>query len=95
MHNGKRGNAFLVYNHTTDSVYIEQTRHESKNRHHSLAKMVIRLPLVYQVILWLLIVTWPLIILIAAGAELQLRWFRKHAAKRLARALARSRWPAP
>ena len=29
--------------------------------------MVIRLPLVYQVILWLLIVTWPIIILIAAG----------------------------
>ena len=31
VHNGKRGNAFLIYNHTTGSVYIEQTRHSSKN----------------------------------------------------------------
>jgi hypothetical protein len=95
VHNGKRGNAFLVYNHTTDSVYIEQTRRASKNAPRGLAKMVIRLPLAYQVVLWLLIVTWPLIILIAAGAELQLRWFRKHAAKPLARALARRAVPAP
>ena len=71
VHNGKRGNAFLVYNHTTGSVYVEQTRSRSKNAPRGLAKMVIRLPLVYQVILWLAIVTWPLIILIAAGAELQ------------------------
>jgi hypothetical protein len=89
VHNGKSGNAFLVFNHTTGSVFVETTRRGMQNAPHGITKMVIRLPLAHQVLLWLLIVTWPLILLIALGAQWQLRWFRKHSIKPLVAALER------
>jgi hypothetical protein len=88
VHNGKRGNAFLVYNHATGAVYIEKTRQRMKNAPRGISKMVIKMPLVYQVLGWLLIVTWILMIPFAIGAELQLWWFRKHAAKPLVKRLS-------
>jgi hypothetical protein len=45
---------------------------------------------VYQVLGWVLIVTWIIMIPIAIGAELQLWWFRKHACKRLVGRLSQS-----
>ncbi len=83
VHNRKSGTAFVVVDHTTNSVYVEKTRRGLKNAPRGLTKMVLRLPLPYEVLLWLGIVTWPLIILFGVGAQIQLRWFRKHAVKPL------------
>jgi putative transposase len=52
-------------------------------------KMVLPLPLPHQVLLWLLIVTWPVMILFGVGAHWQLRRFRKHGVRPLVAALQR------
>jgi hypothetical protein len=89
VHNHKPRNAFLVYNHTTGSVYVEATRRGGLNARGGLFKMVITLPLVYQVLLWLAIVTIPVILTVALGATGQLWWFRKRGVRPLMAVLER------
>ena len=91
VHNGKRGNAFLVANHTTGSVYIEKTRAGGdRNARRGLVKMVFPMPLPIQVLLLLLIVTIPLMIVIGVATMLQLRWFGTRGSRPLVALLGRN-----
>jgi hypothetical protein len=83
VHNSKPGNAFFVYNHTTDTVYVEDSRRGLRNPKRGLVKMVFKLPLAWQVILLLGIVTIPLVAILALGAHWQVKWFRKRGIKPL------------
>ncbi len=87
VHNRKFGNAFLVYNHTTNRVYWEVTRSAMIPIKRGLTKMVLRLPTIYVTLLCLAIVTIPLLFVFALSAMFQLWIFRHHAGKRLLRAL--------
>lgn len=87
VHNGKTGNAFLIYNHTTDRVYVETTRRGMQNAPRGLAKLVLPLPVAYQALLFLAIVTIPLVIIFGVGAGWQVRDFRKRGARPLVSAL--------
>lgn len=86
-HGRRSGFVVMLYNHTTGFAYQENLRRGQFVTKGGIAKMVMRLPLVYQVVLFLLIVTIPLIIVLGIGAQLQLRWFRRHGSKRLVQAL--------
>ena len=77
VHNGQAGNTFLVYDHTTDQYYTEQTRRSMRNAGRGLTKMVLRLPLAIQVLLFVAIVTIPLMLIFGIGGQWQLRRFRK------------------
>lgn len=89
VHNRKPGNAFFVYNHTTNAVYVEDSRRGLKNPKHGLVKMVMKLPLAWQVLLFLAIVTIPLIIILGLGAHWQVKWFRKRGVKPLVASLSK------
>jgi hypothetical protein len=89
VHNGKSGNAFLVYNHTTDQVWIEQTRSGMRNAPRGLIRMILPLPTIYVVVLTVLIVTFPLVFAFGLGVQWQSRRFRKHGARPLIDALQR------
>lgn len=88
-HGRRSGYVVALYNHTTNLVYQENLRRGQFVAKGGLAKMVMRLPVVYQVVLFLLIVTIPLMIVLGVGAQLQLRWFRRHGSKPLIRELQR------
>ena len=87
VHNGKSGNTFLVYNHTTDEWFLETTRNGMKNAPRGLFKMVFPLPVVYQVLLILAIVTIPVVVIIGVGVHWQVRSFRNRGARPLVSAL--------
>lgn len=87
VHNGKEGNAFVVYNHTTGEVWMEKTHVGVRMAKRGLVKMVMRLPTAYVVILCLSIVGIPLVILLGLGAEWQLKIFNKWGVKPLVAAL--------
>jgi hypothetical protein len=87
VHNRKAGNAFVVYNHTTDTVYLEATRSRTENARRGLFKMVFPLPVVYQVLLFLGIVTIPLMVVFGASAHWHVRRFRKRGVRPLVSAL--------
>ncbi len=89
VHNGKTGNAFLVYNHTTNQVWIEATRRGMRNARHGLVKMILPLPTTYVVLLTLAIVTFPLVVVFGLGVQWQARSFRKRGARPLIDALTR------
>jgi hypothetical protein len=89
VHNGKRGNAFLVVNHTTGKFYLETTRSGNKNVKRGFVKMVFTLPLPLQVLLFLLIVTIPVMIVIGVAIMVQFRLFRKRGSRRLVARLNR------
>ena len=89
VHNHKPGNAFLVYNHSTGRVYVESTPRGGLNARRGLVKMVFTLPLLYQAVLWIAIVTIPVILLFVLGAEGQLWWFRKRGVRPLTAVLER------
>jgi len=90
VHNGKRGNAFAVYNHTSNSCYLEVTSRGGMVARRGLNKMVFKLPLAYQVLLMVLIVTIPVIVVLAIGAHLQLKLFSKRSVRPLVAAMERS-----
>ena len=83
VHNGKRGNAFVVYNHTTRSGWVETTRTGERAAKRGLVRMVLTIPLVLQILLFLAIVTIPVMIVIALAAQSQVGWFRKRAVRPL------------
>jgi hypothetical protein len=83
LHNRKTGNAFMIYNHTTNLVYIEETRRGMHTARKGLVKMVWKLPLAHQVLLWLLIVTWPLMLALVLTANSHTRGFRKRGSRPL------------
>lgn len=88
VHNGKTGNAFVVYNHTTNQVYVEATRRGMRSARRGLVKMILPLPTLYQALLFVLIVTIPLIVVLGLGAEWQARHFRKRGVRPLVEMLA-------
>jgi hypothetical protein len=89
VHNHKPRNAFLVYNHTTGSVYVEATPRGGLNARRGLVKMVLTLPLLYQALLWIAIVTIPVMLLFVVGVTGQLWWFRKRGVRPLIAVLER------
>jgi hypothetical protein len=89
VHNNKPRNAFVVYNHTTGSVYVEATHRGGLNARRGLVKMVFTLPLLYQVVLWIAIVTIPVMLLFVFGVTGQLWWFRKRGVRPLMAVLER------
>ena len=89
VHNGKTGNAFLVYNHTTNQAFVEATRHGMRNARRGLVRMILPLPTAYVVLLVLCIVTIPLVMVLGLGVEWQARQFRKRGARPLIDALHR------
>jgi hypothetical protein len=90
VHNGKRGNAFLVANHTTGNFYVESTRRGNKNVKRGLVKMVFPLPLALQVLLFIVIVTIPVMIVIGVGTMVQLRLFKSRGSRPLLDLLGRN-----
>ena len=78
VHNGKTGNAFLVYNHTTRQVSAEPVRLAWLSAPRGLSKMVLPLPAVYMILLCLMIVTIPLQLLFVYAAKWQVRRFLRH-----------------
>jgi hypothetical protein len=90
VHNGKQGNAFLVYNHTSNTCYLEITSRGGMSAHRGLNKMVFKLPLAYQVLLLVLIITIPVIAVFAIGSQVQLKLFSKRGVRPLMAALERS-----
>lgn len=83
VHNGKVGNAFLVFNHTTNRVYVEKTQRGSRNADRGLAKMLIPLPTIYVVLMVLAIVTFPLLALYGLAAMWHMRAFRTRGSRPL------------
>ena len=83
VHNGKPGNAFLVYDHTTNRAYVEDSKRGVKATRRGLVKMVFKLPTLWVVILVLGIVTVPLLAILGLGAQWNVRRFRKHGVSRL------------
>jgi hypothetical protein len=83
VHNGKVGNAFLVYNHTTNLVYVETTQRGSRNADRGLAKMLIPLPTIYVVLMVLAVVTFPLLAIYGLAAMWHMRAFRNRGSKPL------------
>ncbi|MGO9581633.1 MAG: SHOCT domain-containing protein [Acidimicrobiales bacterium] len=88
VHNGKPGTAFLVYNHTTGSVYVEATGKELFAAR-GLVRMVFKLPLANAVILALAIVPIPILVVVGLGARAQLRLFRRFGVRPLVAHLER------
>jgi hypothetical protein len=89
VHNQKSGNAFLVYNHTTGSVYVDTTKSGGMTARRGLVSTALKLPLAYQVLGFLLIATIPLMLLFGLGAQWQVRRFRKRGARPLMAVLER------
>ena len=89
VHNHKPGNAFLVYNHTTGSVYLESTPRGGLNARRGFVKMVFTLPFLYQALLWIAIVTIPVMLLFVLGVAGQLWWFGKRGVRPLMAVLER------
>ncbi len=89
VHNRKLGNAFLVYDHTTNLIYWEVTRSAMGTAKRGLTKMVMRLPTAYVALLCLAIVTIPLLVVFALSAQIHLWIFRNRAGKRLLKVLDR------
>ena len=83
VHNGKAGNAFLVYNHTSGDVWLEKTQVGVRNAKRGLVRMVLRMPTAYVVLLCILIVTIPLVFILGLGVEWQLKIFNKWGSKPL------------
>jgi hypothetical protein len=77
IHNGKTGNAFLVYDHTTNIWWVESSSTGVDTAHRGVVKMILKLPTAYLVILCLGIVTIPFVFLIGLGAQLHLRGLQK------------------
>lgn len=88
VHNGKQGNAFLIYDHSTDLVYVEDSRRGLKTAKNGIVKMVMKLPLAWIVILCLGIVTIPLVAILGLGAHWQVKMFRRLGTKRLVASLS-------
>jgi hypothetical protein len=83
VHGGKTGNAFLVYNHTTNEVRAEPVRLGWLMADRGLAKMVLRLRPGYMILMGVLIVTFPLLLLFVYAAKWHVRRFVKRGAKPL------------
>jgi hypothetical protein len=94
QHGRRAGYVFMVFNHSTGLTYQESLRSGQFVTKGGIAKMIMRLPVAHQVVLFLLIVTIPLILLLGIGAQLQIRQFRNHGSKRLIN-LLRSRGQLP
>src|SRR5262249_50885465 len=89
VHNRKTGNAFVVYDHTTNQAYCEVTRRQMHAARRGLTRMVLRPPTAYLVILCLAIVTIPLVAVFGLSAHMHLTIFRKRTVKPLLMALDR------
>jgi hypothetical protein len=89
VHNGKLGNAFLVYNHTTGQVFVERGAWRSRgSARRGLARMVFVIWNKWVVALYIwMIATIPLLIFCAYGSAWKLRWFRNHGSRRLTKRL--------
>lgn len=87
VHNGKVGNAFVVYNHTTSRYFVEKTRRGSRNADRGLAKMLIPLPTIYVVLMVLAIVTFPLLAIYGLAVMWHMRRFFKRGCRPLLKRL--------
>ena len=88
IHKGKIGNAFVVYNHSTDKVYVEQVRRRLDTARRGIGKMIFGLPLAYVVILGVLIVTIPLLVILGLASMYHVRRFTTRGVQPLVASLA-------
>lgn len=89
IHNGKTGNAFLIYNHTTRRVRAEPVRLGWLSAPYGLSKMVLPLPAAYMILLCVLLVTIPLQLAFVFAAKWQAGRFLKHGSEPLTAAMRR------